>query len=578
LVEVEAESWLGLLLSWDSVYRVDVEADEGTALEAWLGDFDSGAGNCYLTSSPGPVAEAEVVDGSAVLTMSGGGGGADLLKVTSPSGVTSQTLAITSTLIAQPPARRTLIIPVVAHAPGKFQSAFRSDITLYNSQSFAEYFSLLLRQPEGDFPGEGQTVIEPGETLRLDDIVEGVFGRQGSGSLWIETARSDLIVSSRTYTESAEGTSGQFIGSQRWFDAAAFDPYGGLGEDDGRRLLLHLTQSADFRSNVGFTEVMGLDASVALRLLDMSGQVVAEGSVEVPSWGHVQINDIFSYLEAPALDVAALETRVEGHARVFSYASVVDNVSNDPILVPGISLTDARPVLIIPAAASGDGVRDTRWRTDLRILAADPLTHLRFTFVPFDGSEPVVHEADVDIAAGGQLALDDVIAGIGGEGSGTLILEGSSATGPAAMVATSRTYNLTEHGTFGQFVSTVQRFAGLSRSAITGIDGSPDYRTNVGLVNRRDNRSVGVTLRLLSDRGVLLGARGLELGPGQSRQLNDVFKWVGVTPTRTATVEVIAESDEVGVIAYASVIDNRSGDAIYIPATRLSYYPLPATR
>jgi hypothetical protein len=163
-------------------------------------------------------------------------------------------------------------------------------------------------------------------------------------------------VSSRTYTESAEGTSGQFIGSQRWFDAAAFDPYGGLGEDDGRRLLLHLTQSADFRSNVGFTEVMGLDASVALRLLDMSGQVVAEGSVEVPSWGHVQINDIFSYLEAPALDVAALETRVEGHARVFSYASVVDNVSNDPILVPGISLTDARPVLIIPAAASGDGV------------------------------------------------------------------------------------------------------------------------------------------------------------------------------------------------------------------------------
>lgn len=578
MVDVGVESWLGVPLSWLSVYRVDVQAAEGTALEAWLGDYDSGAGQCYLTSSPGPVADAEVVDGSAVLTWSGGGAGLDLLKVTSPFGVTSQTIEVTATRIAEPPDRRTQVIPVVAHAPGKFESAFRSDVTLYNPQSSPEYVSFLLRRPEGDVPVEGETVIEPGETLRLDDIVQGVFGTAGTGSLWIETAGSFPVVNSRTYTESAGGTSGQFIGAQRWFDAATFAPFGGFGADDGRRLLLHLGQGADSRTNVGFAEVMGLDASVALRLFDASGQVVAEGTVEVPAWSHIQINDIFAFLETPALDVAALETRVTGFARVFSYASVVDNTSNDPILVPAIALKFAHPTMIIPAAASGDGVRGTRWRTDVRIVAADALSNLRLTFVPFDGSEPVVYEADVDIAAGGQLALDDVIAGIGGDGSGTLILEGSSAAGQAAMVATSRTYNLTDHGTFGQFVPAVQPLAGVARSVLAGIDGSPDYRTNVGLVNPRDDRPVRVTIRLLADRGVVLGAREIELGPGRSRQLNDIFQWVGVTPVRTATVEIIAESDEVGVIAYASVVDNRSGDAIYIPATPVSYYPLPAAR
>jgi hypothetical protein len=211
---------------------------------------------------------------------------------------------------------------------------------------------------------------------------------------------------------------------------------------------------------------------------------------------------------------------------------------------------------VIPAAASSPGAFGTDWRTDLRIVPDAGASSLTATFYPTDGSAPVVK--GYIFRHGREIFVNDVVADMGADGSGALWLE----TPLGRIAATSRTYNLTDDGTFGQFIPAENRYAPIAVTAI-GVDKSADYRTNIGMFNPWDSDST-VTIRLISDQGSLLGSRTLAIGSRRHHQINDIFRALGVAPRMNCRVDLRGEP--LGVLGYASVIDNRSGDAIYIPA------------
>ena len=226
--------------------------------------------------------------------------------------------------------------------------------------------------------------------------------------------------------------------------------------------------------------------------------------------------------------------------------------------------------LYVPASAHADGVGQTQWRTDLEVKARSAETAsftLQLLRAGHDNSEPM--DASFTVDPGQSLRLEDVIAEVFGfNGSAALRVIPTSGT----ILVTSRTYNNDSDGTYGQFIPAFEAreaaqqgsdyaLIQLSRSA------SPTtrYRTNLGFVNAT---GIGITVEvdLYTAAGVMLGSTQLDLLPYEMQQLNDVFADVTVADVAEGYAVVRSRTGGASFFAYASVVDNRSGDAIFIPS------------
>ena len=155
-----------------------------------------------------------------------------------------------------------------------------------------------------------------------------------------------------------------------------------------------------------------------------------------------------------------------------------------------------------------------------------------------------------------------MVAALGASGAGQLQLLSPTGT----ILATSRTYTTSEAGTYGQFIPAEWLFVDLDRGVVLGLKGTDDYRSNVGLVNPV-GEPVEVELRLVSAAGEVLGSRMESLAPGEGRQINDVFRAFGLDGCDLCRLEFehVAGSGGGDVYVWGSVIDSRSGDAIFVP-------------
>jgi hypothetical protein len=205
------------------------------------------------------------------------------------------------------------------------------------------------------------------------------------------------------------------------------------------------------------------------------------------------------------------EVTVVGSARVLAYGSVIDNRSGDAVFIPA-----ARSRLgFIPAIHSA-GINGTLWRTDVWL------------------STP----------GHGTTILRDAL---GREGRG--LLDFSAQNG---VLVTSRTYTTSSAGTFGQFVPPGTPATGTA--TLIGIENDDAFRTNIGIMAPSP-----ATVRVIA-----YDAAGREVWRSDvaASGLTQFALPVPLTIGRV-TAEVLSGS---GVIPYASVVDNVSGDPIYIIA------------
>ena len=156
----------------------------------------------------------------------------------------------------------------------------------------------------------------------------------------------------------------------------------------------------------------------------------------------------------------------------------------------------------------------------------------------------------------------------GFEGSATLRL----VTLTGEIRATSRTYNLTQDGTYGQFIGASGADDGFGfqmDATLIQLSSSPDFRTNIGLVNLAEG-PVEVEIHLYNGDGTMLGVVARQLGPFEMKQVDRTFQSVTSQPVDSgyAVVKMLTTGGEVH--AYASVVDNGSNDPVYVAAQPLS--------
>jgi len=333
--------------------------------------------------------------------------------------------------------------------------------------------------------------------------------------------------------------------------------------------VIELTENDAFRTNIGVANAGGARLDVTVDLRSASGQELGVRTFEVLPWSHVQINGVFTAAGYPDLADGYAVIRCDtAEARWFAYASVVDNRSGDPVYIaPTDQTTEA---VWIPAVAHVRGANQTNWKTDIEIFTGTGgAAALTVRWLGAEGGTPV--EVDLPMSGDPCRRVEDVLATLfQGEGSGALRIDGDG----GSLGVTSRTFNDPGDATYGQYIpsipeSEVWQWGEAARLVQLSYSPRPrfGFRTNLGFVNTTgDPVTIYVELRR-GDSGYL-GALTVDLLPWQYTQLNDVFGGLSDEPLDNAYAVVAAHTGGAKYFVYASVVDNRSGDPIYIPAVR----------
>jgi hypothetical protein len=441
-------------------------------------------------------------------------------------------------------------IPAVAHADGVGDSTWRSDVGLLNRSSRTNTVRLRYHQKNGAIDREFE--LAAGESQTVSDVV-GTFDRTGSAPLQVFSADA-LTVTSRTYNQSPEGTFGQ---SQDGVTAT-----GGL-ESGESAALMQLREDTAARSNIGIHNQWRRAATVEIELYDGDGSLVTAHTREIPAQQTVQLNRPFRKLGGRT-DIEsgyAVVTVLSGQD-VYVYGSVIDNLTGDPTAIP-MKIGSGANRQWIAAAAHGSGTHGSVWRTDVCLLNRSGAAASADVIFHRDNGETGVYSTR--LFDGQQIVLGDVVAEMGMAGSGAIEID---ADGP--LMASSRTYNSSEDGTFGLFLDGVS-----ARGTAGGGDNvwlpqlrqNEAFRTNIGLVNSGDNEA-RISIFLHDASGTELASRRRVLEPGAWLQLQEPFsRLAGRTDIDAGYARVAVESGN-GVIAYASVVDNATNDGTVISMKR----------
>ena len=215
-------------------------------------------------------------------------------------------------------------IPVTSHSAGLGGSEWRSDVAILNPLPAASALTVRLYAARGDV--ETTVLVPGGAQIVLDDVV-GKLGAEGSAPIEVELQSWYVLVASRTYTRSGEGTVGQ--------------PYRSYGASQALRTgqtgwLAQLAESAAYRSNVSLANLSNrYSASAVVELHDGSGALLATYTVDLaPGEWRQETRPFFTKAGRTAMDAGYAKVVVTAGYGVVATASVVDNGTNDPTTVP----------------------------------------------------------------------------------------------------------------------------------------------------------------------------------------------------------------------------------------------------
>jgi hypothetical protein len=469
------------------------------------------------------------------------------------------------------PLQTLLFIPGAASIPGDQSSQWKTDVHVMNISDQDAAFSVTFIPADTD--GTQSThvisgILGAGQVQQYVDIVHDAFGlSEAFGGLRI-AGDQILIAIARTYDDTENGTYGQFIMGHR------VDPV--LGLPDIRNLLshgevgylIHLISEVAFRSNVGFMEVTGKAATVEVALFSDLNAPLGTKTYTLLPLGFHQVNDIFEDMGVTGDHLSArAEVRVTGEGTVLAYASIIDSKTNDAIftVVQKLLGTSSEVVQTLAAAANTHGAYNTFWHSDVRVLnpSADSL-NITYTYRPVGLAAITMTLAvpSMNILYAGN-ALSQLF-GITYDTYGSMEVSAG-----APLVVSSRIYTPSVDGTYGQQIPSNRSDQGIivaeAKQIILGLHRNEDYRTNLGLTEIAGG-GLTVLVQLYDTTGAFIAERTVALAPYQHLQWNDVFLQWGLNGPFEAYAVVQGMVGGGRAVAYASVVDNRTGDAIYIPA------------
>ncbi len=237
------------------------------------------------------------------------------------------------------------------------------------------------------------------------------------------------------------------------------------------------------------------------------------------------------------------------------------------------SSTGIKPTTrFIAAAARATGLENTFWVTDLAIANFTPSAAVfNIAYLAKDQANSTPDNRAFSLQSGQQVMIRDVFDSVFG-------LEGANGalrvtTSHPDVRVTSRTFNAAgASGTYGQFIPAQDRIEALGageQGALLQLQEGAAFRSNVGLLNVTAGQ-VEVSVSLYLGSGALVGTWTRTLRPYEMVQATQIFVAVGAGTVDNgfAVVEVLTSGGEV--MAFASVVDNGSGDPVFIPLQNLT--------
>jgi hypothetical protein len=497
------------------------------------------------------------------------------LEVGNPAGSSS----VTKTISVAPVTSASMdevspdwVIGAAASVSGRNGTRWTTDLAIHSASSLGRVDGISLHYLERDRPDNfwspGTRInIAPGQTIRLDDVVGNLFGMEESAGALLVVGSSNHLMTSRTSTPGSEGgTYGQGVPSRRIQYV----------HGEVEHVILGLREDRDFRTNLAVTNLWSQPLSTTVDVFDKAGDHLGAVPIDLGRYGVVQIDRVLERVGGGATDrgyaiVTAYSSRVD------ACASVVDNRTGDAVLIPAQrAAEDATPGgWLIPAVASVGGVNGTRWRSQLELFnPADDPAVVTVTLLPTDHGGASPHVAEITVEPRQAVVVDDVVHSVFGlRTSGALILDSA-----ATIHATSRTFTLKpggdqNQGTFGQHIPAIPLAELLTSQpppyldwqlgVLPALREDAQFRSNVGFVNPTDK--VATVLIEASDaRGAVQASFEIDIAPWQHRQLNGVLLDLGGLEEATVRVTVL----EGTVAAYASIVDNTSGDPVFMNALK----------
>ncbi len=436
-------------------------------------------------------------------------------------------------------------LPVASHTNGLHASQWRSDAGVLNPGAAAATVHVVLHA-SGGAPSV-TTQVAPGAQAVLADVVN-QLGYSGSGALEFQSDQP-VVVTSRTYNQSGSGTFGQDYAS--WNAATTL----GAGQS---AWLPQLAENAAYRTDVSLTNSGTAPATASVTLFDGSGNVLATYAATLDPGEWRQATQPFKTLAGQTgMDRGYAEVTVTAGAGVIAAASVIDNVTNDPTTIRMTARAGTDEWL--PAASHTNGLHGSLWRSDAGVLNPGAATANVQAILHTSGG---AKSAAVQVPPGVQAVLTDVLNQLGFSGSGALEFRSDQ-----PVIVTSRTYNQSGAGTFGQGYSAYDAVTALAtgQSAwLPELAENAAYRTDISLTNTGlQPAEVGVTL--LDGSGNALASYAATLAPGEWRQATQPFKTQANKTSLDRGYAKVTVTSGSGVVATASVIDNVTNDPTTVP-------------
>jgi VCBS repeat-containing protein len=460
--------------------------------------------------------------------------------------------AVETASTGEPPSNAVLL-PVAYLTAGS--TRWSSNVHLTNPAPLDVEYRITYRAATGEALS-ALVPIPAGLSIPIADIVDSYFGQRSAGVLEIHPENLDQpvqpLVASRLRRQEGAASVGQFV------PAIPYSEFIGAGDEfgpGGRLLLSPVVQNDTTRSNLGLIEGSGHAATVEVTIFGSDGKKSATFVETLGAFESRQLNALLSARGVTQDNGYASLRVIAGSGRVTGYVSLVDAGTGDAELVPPVSYAPGA----MHSAIAGVGQLESVWRSDLTLTNAGPEA-LAVTLRYRNASRVV------NVAGGSSETLRDV--------AGTLFAMPKSVgvlhvetPAPSPLLSSVRTYRPVDSGgTVGQMIRAVPVESARGRrdgSFLVPIERSLFTRTNLGVAEVKGG-SVTVEITAME------GARELDpitvsLAGGEVRQWNDLAALLGVDEGILA-VRVRVVAGEGGVIAYASHVDEATGDPTYTPA------------
>jgi uncharacterized repeat protein (TIGR01451 family) len=207
-------------------------------------------------------------------------------------------------------------------------ASWRSDVRVFNGGTSPQTATLTFYPLGGGASSTQSLTVSPGQVAALDDILHSLFGiTNAGGTLHVTTpANAPLVVTARTFDQTANGTLGQFIPAVTSSDT--------IGLGDRALQLVQVEDSVRYRTNFGVVETSGKPATVEVAVFLPDSKVQPKAQISLAAFESKQFPIISSLGLGNAYNARISVKVIDGDGKITAYGSVIDMTSGAPTYIP----------------------------------------------------------------------------------------------------------------------------------------------------------------------------------------------------------------------------------------------------